>query len=99
MCVRAIGMVTLLACDSRGAGRRVLEARQLYRCALAARGARDTLPDALMGARMVEVADVFPEGAVQMGLTQDQDVVQAFSSQAAEKAFADGVCLRRAEGD
>ena len=48
------------------------------------------MPDALMGSCVVEVADVFPERAAQMGLTQDQDVIRALSTQAAQEALADG---------
>jgi len=48
------------------------------------------MPDALMGSRVAEVADAFPERAAQMGLTQDQNVIRALSTQAAQEAFADG---------
>ena len=44
-----------------------------------------------MGARMIEVPDILLDLAPQMTLTQDQDVIQQFTPDAANEALADGV--------
>jgi hypothetical protein len=51
------------------------------------------LRDALVWSGEVEIVGILLERAAQMALTQDQDVVQTLSAQAAEPAFADGVGL------
>ena len=51
------------------------------------------LPDPLVGPSVVEVAGVFLERAANMVLTQDQDVIEALSTQAAQEALADGIRL------
>ncbi len=55
----------------------------------------DTLIDALMRSRMIEVLDVFVQDAPQVGLAHEQDVVQALAAQAADQPLADGVRVRR----
>ena len=88
-------MASLLTCGSRGAARRVPKAKWLAHCAATTQGAGDGLPDSQMSSGVVEVVDVLPEGAVQTAPTQDQDVDQALSAQAAQEAQIDGVCFWR----
>src|SRR5215471_14116590 len=52
---------------------------------------RDLLPNALMGSCLVEVAHIRIEHALELPLMQDQQVVQAFLSDAPQIAFADGI--------
>jgi hypothetical protein len=59
MIARVTGMRKLSARDSRGAGRRALDGRQLCR-----RATGNVLLDPLYWSGMVEVGDVFPDGAV-----------------------------------
>ena len=55
------------------------------------RSARDALLDPLMRPSAVKVPFVFLHDSVQMSSAQNQDVVQTFSPQAAQEAFAYGV--------
>ncbi len=57
------------------------------------RRARDGLRDALVGSGQVEVVDILLDDVVKVALTQDQVEVEAFASEAAEEAFADGIGL------
>ena len=51
---------------------------------------------ALVWSGKVEVRLVLLHHSMQMSLAQDEKKVQALPSHAAEKALADGICLRRA---
>jgi hypothetical protein len=55
------------------------------------RRAWNTLLDALMRSGVVEVAQAFLDRLVEVVLTQDQEEVQAFTTQAAQEALADGI--------
>jgi hypothetical protein len=59
--------------------------------------ARDSLPNTLVGSRMVEVLLVVLHYAVQVSLAQDQDVVQAFSPHTTQEPLADRVCSWRSK--
>ena len=56
------------------------------------------MPDSLVGPSVVEIAGVFLERAAQMVLTEDQDVIEALSTQAAQEAFADRIRPGRSVG-
>ncbi len=56
----------------------------------------DTLVDALVWSRMVEVLDVFVQDAPQVGLAHEQDVVQTLAAQATDQALTDDIRTRRA---
>ena len=51
-----------------------------------------------MRSGLIEVHDVGFEKAVQLLLLEDQEMIQAFSSHAPQKAFAHGICLGRPIG-
>jgi len=57
----------------------------------------DTLLDALVWPRMIEVLDVFVQDAPQVGLAHEQEVVQTLTAQAADQALADRIRARRAD--
>ena len=59
---------------------------------------RHTLIDALMRPRAIVVVSVASDNAVQLALIEDKRVVEAFSLEAADGAFADGISLRRSIG-
>ena len=46
---------------------------------------------------MIEVGDVLLDDAVEMALTENEEVVQTLSAKTAEESFADGVSLWRAD--
>ncbi len=48
-----------------------------------------------MWSSLIVVHDIGLEESVELFLMQDQDMIQAFSSHASQKAFADGICSRR----
>jgi hypothetical protein len=50
---------------------------------------RYALTKPLMRPGMIEIRDVFPDDAVQVTLTQDQDVIQTFASHAADEAITE----------
>jgi hypothetical protein len=56
------------------------------------------LPKPLMRSGLAEVHHVGFEKAVKVLLMEDQEMIQAFSSHAPQKAFAHGICLRRPIG-
>ena len=56
---------------------------------------RESAAQALDRSGLIEVHDVGFEKAVQLLLLQDQEMIQAFSSHAPQKAFADGISSRR----
>ena len=53
------------------------------------------LIDTLVWTRVVEIRDVFADDAVQVSLTQDQQMIQAFSSHASNKPLTDRIGFRR----
>ncbi len=53
--------------------------------------ARDALADPLVWAARVEVWHPFGQDPPKVILAEDQDVVEAFATEAAEEAFADGI--------
>ena len=55
--------------------------------------ARDSLPNSLVGPRMVEVFLVLLHYAIQVPLAEDHEVVQTLSTHAAQESFTDRVCL------
>ena len=55
--------------------------------------ARDCLPNPLVGPGAVEVRLVLLHYAMQVSLAEDQQVVQAFSTHAAQKSLADPMFL------
>jgi hypothetical protein len=57
--------------------------------------ARDSLPNSLVRSRMVEVPLILSHHPVQVPLTQDQEMVEAFSPHAAQEPLTDRVCPRR----
>src|SRR3954468_23235141 len=57
----------------------------------------DTLVDALVWSRMNEILDVFVQDAPQVGLAHEQDVIQAFATQAADQPLTGSVRTRRAD--
>jgi len=61
------------------------------------RSSRNTLADALMGSRMIEVRDVFGDPAQQLPFAQNEPEVQALAAQTAEETLAD--CVRTGRGD
>ena len=52
---------------------------------------RDPLTDTLMGTSVVEVVNVGIDGAPKMTLTQDQNVIQALTADAAQETLAEGI--------
>jgi hypothetical protein len=60
------------------------------------RGHRGLLAAPLVRACAVVVADVLGDDALEVPVIEDQDVVEALSTQRTEKAFANGVHVRRA---
>src|SRR5499425_1390781 len=50
-----------------------------------------------MRAPVVEIADIFGQGPLQMALIEDEHVVQALGSDGSHSAFGDGVGSRRSE--
>jgi hypothetical protein len=56
---------------------------------------RNPLPKPLMRAGLMKVQDIVLEKAVELLFMQDQDVIQAFSSHASQKAFTDSICSWR----
>jgi hypothetical protein len=48
-----------------------------------------------MGSGLIKVEDIVLEKEVELLFMQDQEVIQAFSSHASQKAFADSICLWR----
>jgi hypothetical protein len=67
----------------------------VVRCAL-----WDRLTEPLMRSAFIEVLDVLSENASQVPFTEQQNVVKAFASEAAEEALHDGVHVRmQAEDD
>ena len=56
----------------------------------------DQLVDPLVRARGVVVPDVFGDDAVEVPAVEHENVVEALATQRAQKAFADGVHVRRA---
>jgi len=61
-------------------------------------GLRDPLLQALMWPRGVEVGGILAQDAPQVGLAEDQGVIQALAPDAAEEPLADGVLPGRAVG-
>ena len=59
------------------------------------RPAGDSLPNPLVGSRVVEVYPVFFHHAMQMSIAQDQYVVQAFPPYATQKSLTDRIRLGR----
>jgi hypothetical protein len=51
------------------------------------------LPDALMGSCLIEVHHILIERTLELLLVDDQKVIQAFATNAAEKPFTNGVRL------
>jgi hypothetical protein len=51
-----------------------------------------------MRSGLIEVHDVGFEKAIQLLLLEDQEMIQAFSSHAPQKAFAHSICLGRPIG-
>ena len=56
---------------------------------------RNQLPKPLMRSSLIKVEDIVLEKAVELLSMQDQEMIQAFSSHASQKAFADSICLWR----
>ena len=56
---------------------------------------RKPLPDPLMWPRLIVVHNIGFEETVELFLLQDQEMIQAFSPDASQKAFADGICSWR----
>ena len=54
---------------------------------------RNPLPKPLMRSSLIEVDDIGLEEAVELLLMQDQEMIQAFSSHASQKAFTDSIRL------
>ena len=54
---------------------------------------RNPLLKPLMGAGLVEIENILIKEAMELLLMQDQEVIQAFSSHASQKAFADSIGL------
>src|SRR2546421_4469927 len=52
---------------------------------------RNPLPKPLMRAGLMKVQDIVLEKALELLFMQDQDVMQAFSSHASQKAFTDSI--------
>ena len=52
---------------------------------------RHSLPQPLVRSRLVEIRDVFRNGPAKLLLVQDEDVIEALSTDAAEKPLADRV--------
>ncbi len=48
-----------------------------------------------MGSGLIKVEDIVLEKAVELLFMQDQEVIQAFSSHASQKAFTDSICSWR----
>ena len=48
-----------------------------------------------MGSGLMKVQDIVLEKAVELLFMPDQEVIQAFSSYTAQKAFTDGICSWR----
>lgn len=46
-----------------------------------------------MGSSLIEVHNIRLEETVELLLMDDQEVIQTFSPEAPQKAFADGICL------
>jgi hypothetical protein len=67
----------------------------LVACILSARNQsallRDLLLDPLMGSCLVEVGHIGMEHTLKLLLLKDQQVIEAFSPHAPQKAFADGI--------
>ena len=52
------------------------------------------LPKPLMGSSLIKVQCISPEEARELFLMENEEVIQAFSSHASQKAFANGIRLR-----
>src|SRR5260221_8457664 len=55
---------------------------------------RNPLPKTLVGASLIKVQDIAFEKPLELLLMKDQKVIQAFSSHAPQKAFAESIGLR-----
>ena len=60
------------------------------------RGQRGLLAEPLVRPGLIVVADVLGHDALEVPVVEHQDVVEALATQRTEKAFADGVHVRRA---
>ena len=59
---------------------------------------RNPLPQPLMGSGLIEVDNISFEKPAELLLMKNQEMIQAFSPHAPQKAFADGIGLRRLVG-
>src|SRR5260221_14693926 len=48
-----------------------------------------------MGSGLIEIDNILVEKPGELLLMEDQEMIQAFSPHASQKAFADSICLRR----
>jgi hypothetical protein len=55
---------------------------------------RNPLPQPLMGSGLIEVDNIPFKKPGELFLMENQEMIQAFSPHASQKAFADGICLR-----
>jgi hypothetical protein len=65
--------------------------RLIWRRSRKHRWLRDPLPKPLMGSGLIEVQDIDLEKSREVLFVEDQEVIQAFSSHASQKAFTDGI--------
>ncbi len=56
---------------------------------------RHLLVDALMRPRVIDVGDIGPQRPAQMGLSQDQQMIQTFPADTPQEPFAVGMALSR----